>query len=66
MANKNFPGPNINRIIDKDPQIVKIDLDNMGWGSRKSIFAQLGNDPVGQDPSQPTAPEITIKHIGSN
>jgi hypothetical protein len=66
MANKNFPGPNINRLIDQDPQIVKIPLDNMGWGSRTSIFSHLGDDPKGQDPAKPTAPEITIKHIGSN
>ncbi len=62
MAAKNFPGPNINRLIEKDPQIVKIDLDQMGWGSRTSIFGKLGNDPVGQNPAKPTAPEMTIKH----
>lgn len=62
MASKNFPGPNINRIIETDPQIVKIPLDNMGFGSRKSMFAQLGNDPISQNPSNPTAPEMTIKH----
>jgi len=63
MADKNFPGPSINHIIEEDPQIVKIPLDNMGFGSRKSMFAQLGNDPRSQDPSKPTAPEITIKHV---
>lgn len=62
MANKNFPGPNINRLIENDPQIVKIPMDNMGFGSRKSIFAQLGNDPKSQDPANPSAPEMTIKH----
>lgn len=34
MANKNFPGPNINRLIENDPQIIKIALDKMDWGSR--------------------------------
>jgi len=65
MAAKNFPGPNINRIIEKDPQIVKIDLDNMGWGSRTSIFGYLNADPRSQDPGAPGAPEITISHVPS-
>jgi hypothetical protein len=63
MADKNFPGPSINHIIEEDPQIVKIPLDNMGFGSRKSIFAQLSGDPRSQDPSKPTAPEMTVKHV---
>jgi hypothetical protein len=72
MADKNFPGPNINRLIDKDPQIVKINLDAMDWGSRMSIFTHMSGNAAapngGKDsqPSQPSAPEITIKHIGSN
>jgi hypothetical protein len=65
MAAKNFPGPNINRLIDKDPQIVKVDMDQMGWGSRKSIFGHMNSSPVSQDPGQPSAPEMTIKHVGS-
>ncbi len=65
MANKNFPGPNINRLIEQDPQIVKVDMDVMGWGSRKSIFSQLGDDPKSNNPAKPTAPEMTIKHVGS-
>ena len=62
MADKNFPGPNINRIIETDPQIVKIPLDDMGWGSRKSMFSELKGSPVTQDPAPPSAPEMTIKH----
>ncbi len=65
MANKNFPGPNINRIIENDPQIVKVDMDNMGFGSRKSIFKELSGDARSQDPAPPNAPEMTIKHVGS-
>lgn len=64
MANKNFPGPNINRIIEQDPQIVKVNMDIFEFGSRKSMFAQLSGDadqPGGQ-PSQPSAPSLTIKH----
>lgn len=34
MADK-FPGPNYNRIIESDPQIVKVDMENAEWGARK-------------------------------
>ena len=71
MANKNFPGPNINRIIEKDPQIVKVGLDYMDWGTRASLFRQMSGDASAENgaassqPSQPSAPEMGIKHIGS-
>lgn len=63
MAERNFPGPTYNRLIESDSQIVKITFDNMGWGSRKSIFSQLGNDPTSQNPSNPSAPEMTLRHV---
>ena len=66
MADKNFPGPNINRLIEKDPQIVKIPLDTMGWGSTPAVFSQLSPGVSQIDPNLPAAPEITIKHIASN
>lgn len=65
MADMKFPGPSINRLIENDAQIVKIPLDNMGWGSRPSIFGMLGGDPKSQNPARPTAPEMTIKHVKS-
>ena len=53
MASKNFPGPNINRLIDQDPQIVKVPMEDMGWGARKS--------------AQPKdiANSMTVKHVNS-
>ena len=66
MANKNFPGPNINRLIDSDPQIIKVPMDETGWGSRKSSMARLNNSAISNDPAAPSAPEMTIKHVGSN
>ena len=66
MANKNFPGPNINRLIENDPQIIKVAMDEMGFGSRKSAFARLNNSVTSNDPAKPGAPEMTIKHVGSN
>ncbi len=59
-----FPGPNYNSLINSDPQIVKVGMDECGIGARKSIFGQLGNDPKGNNPAKPTAPEMTIKHTG--
>lgn len=52
-----FPGPNYNRIIESDPQIVKVPLDNMGWGARPSALPKGGEAP--------SAPEMTIKHVKS-
>ena len=66
MANKNFPGPNINRLIENDPQIIKVGMDEMGWGSRRSSLARLNNSVTSNDPAKPSAPEMTIKHVGSN
>lgn len=62
MATK-FPGPNYNRIIESDPQIVKVPMDQAGWGARTSIFGEMGNDPRSNNPSKPSAPEMTIKHV---
>jgi hypothetical protein len=64
----NFPGPTYNRIIETDPQIVKVPLDNVGWGARLSI---MGAGVMGADPSSnnsqksgpPAALEFAIKHI---
>lgn len=63
----NFPGPTYNRLIETDPQILKVPMDNVGWGARMSIF---GKDSMGADPSnngaqksgQPSAPEMGLKH----
>ena len=63
----NFPGPTYNRIIETDPQIVKVPLDNMGIGARLSI---MGSDAMGSEPQNnanqksgpPAAPEIMLKH----
>ena len=65
MANKNFPGPNINRLIETDPQIINVPLDEMGWGSRRSIFGHMMGDAKSNNPAQPSAPEMTISHVKS-
>lgn len=53
MADKNFPGPSYNRLIENDPQIVKVAMDHMEWASRAS--AMPGDIKNG----------MTIKHIGN-
>ncbi len=67
MSSKNFPGPNINRLIDQDPQIVKVPLDYTGWGARPSVMALMNSDPssTSNNPGKPSAPEMTIRHVGS-
>ena len=51
-----FPGPTYNRIIETDPQIVKVDMNKMDWGARPS--AQPKGDAA------PSAPQMTVKHVG--
>ena len=63
MPSTKFPGPNYNRLIENDAQIVKVPMDTFGWGSRQSLFGQLRGDPRSNNPSQPSAPEMTIKHV---
>lgn len=70
MAEK-FPGPNYNRLIENDPMIVKVPGASanrfiFGWGSRPSLLKQMSADPSNDsnDPGEPKAPEMTIKHVG--
>ena len=56
MANKNFPGPNINRLIESDPQIIKVPMDKTDWGSRPSELSRIGSKPGSNS-------EMTIKHV---
>lgn len=58
-----WPGPNINRLIEHDPQIVKIPMDNVQWGARPSIMPK-GHDPKGSKSGQApgTSGEMSIRH----
>lgn len=44
MPSPKFPTPKYNSTIDVDPQIVKIDINNMDWGSRRSILGKTSKD----------------------
>jgi hypothetical protein len=50
MPNPNFPGPNLDRIIENDPMIVKINVDTNEIGGR---MASMPKDFKNQN---------TIKH----
>jgi len=38
MPNPNFLQPSINKIIEQDPQIVKVNLEYPEWAARKSLM----------------------------
>lgn len=65
MPSGKFPGPQYNSLIETDPQIVKINLDTVEWGSRASLRNLLTGDAARPDEIQgrPGAPEIGIKHV---
>ena len=66
-----WPGPNYTKLIDNDPQIVKVpgacgDRFVFGWGARQSLLKFMSSDPSdpNNNPGQPRAPEMTVKHTG--
>lgn len=64
MASNKFPGPNYNQLIGNDPQIVKVNLDIVEIGARRSILPSGGDaDRPGSVHNAPHAPEMTIKHV---
>jgi hypothetical protein len=40
MPNPNFLQPSYNKIIEQDPQIIKVNLEYTEWGARKSNLSQ--------------------------
>jgi hypothetical protein len=57
MPSKNFPGPSIDRLIESDPQIIKVPMENMGWGARASAM------PKGDE--KPNQSNMTLSHVKS-
>jgi hypothetical protein len=53
MANSNFPGPSINRLLDSSPKIVRVPMESAEWGARKS--AQPKN----------TKNDMTLSHVSN-
>ena len=49
--NSSFLAPNINRVLDSSPKIVRVAMDTMEWGARKS--AQPKN----------THNDMTLSHV---
>lgn len=57
MANEKFPGPNYNRIIETDPQIVKVPMETAEWGARKGTVDKVSKTLAGNS--------MTIKHVSN-
>lgn len=38
-----FPQQPFNKLIDDDPQIVRVPLENVDWGSRPSVMKKVEN-----------------------
>ena len=38
MPNPNFLQPSVNKIIEQDPMIQKVNLEYQEWGARKSVM----------------------------
>lgn len=53
MANPNFLAPKINKIIESDPQIIKVNMEYTEWGARKSMV------------DRNTTNSMTISHVPS-
>lgn len=54
MARSNFPQPSVNRVIDNDPQIVRVPMDQTDWGgSKRSQPKDIRNG-------------MSIKHVGGS
>lgn len=53
MANQNFPGPSINKLMDSSPKIVRVDQSNAEWGSRKSAMKGVASKN-----------SMTLTHVG--
>lgn len=53
MPNPNFLQPSINKIVEQDPMIQKVNLEYQEWGARKSTMDRT------------IVNSMTIEHVGS-
>lgn len=57
-----WPNPQYTKLVETDPQIVKVRMDQVEWGARPSIMPK-GQDAKSNMPGQaPSAPEMGIRH----
>ena len=52
-----WPDTGYNKLIENDPQIVKVPMDNTGWGSRKGTMAKARNPESGGNG------KLAIRHV---
>lgn len=60
QSSNDWPATGYNKIIDNDPMIVRVPLDNVDWGSRKSQMSRVMRSE-GENPQR-----LGIKHVPSN
>ncbi len=60
VGNNDYPATPHNRLIDTDPMIVKVPLDGVDWGSRRSQMARVKNSE-GYNSNR-----MGIKHVADN
>lgn len=53
--NASFPGPNINRLIDNSPKIVRVPMETVDWGARKSA-----------QPKDARSDIMGLQHVGNS
>lgn len=59
-GNNDYPATQDNKIVDKDPMVIRVPLDEVEWGSRKSQMARVrGQDGFKENP-------MDIKHVESS
>ena len=57
VGNNDWPATDHNKVLDNDPMIIRVPLDEVEWGSRKSTMAKVkGADGFKEAP-------LSIKHV---
>ncbi len=46
-SGQGYPNTEYNKIIDNDPMIIKVPMDNVDFGSRKGMMAKARNPESG-------------------
>ena len=57
QGNNDWPSTDHNKVLDSDPMIIRVPLDEVEWGSRKSQMARVkGADGFKEN-------SLSIKHV---
>lgn len=47
VSGQDWPSTEHNKLIENDPMIVKVPMDNVDWGSRKNVMGKARNPESG-------------------